>query len=110
MREWNEESAGHNADNDKNKCGAELIERAGNPINQEQIYGEGDKHGGGSELKVREILEVRDNRECEHTGRNGDADGDGIFDDVAGEAVFDALGVVFQGKNKTGKTDTGEVK
>ena len=92
---WDEESAQHDADNDKDKAGAELVERAGNPINEDEVDGKSNKDRGSGELKTRKFLEVRDDSEGEHTDRNCETNRERVFDDVGGEAVFDAVGVFF---------------
>lgn len=61
---WNQEGAGHDADNDKNQNRAPEVEGFGNPIDKIKVDGKGDKHRGGSKFEAREILVVRNDGEC----------------------------------------------
>ena len=59
---------------------------------------------------MRKALEMGDNREGGHTERDGNANWERIGENVFGEVVFDAVGVVLEGENKAREADTGEVK
>ena len=48
--------------------------------------------------------------ESKHGDRDSETNGNGISEDVAHELVFDAGGIVFQGKDKPRESNTGEVK
>ena len=74
-----------------------------------EINGEGDKEASGEEFGAGEIVEMCHDGESNHGGRDGDADGDGVVDNVLHELVLDASGVRLQGKNEAGETDAGEV-
>ena len=108
--EGDEEGAGHDDDNRDEESSAEGVERARNPINEYEVDGESDENSGGGEFKMREIVDAGNNREGEGGDSNGDADRDGIFHDVSGEAIFDAIGVFFESEDEGGETDTGEVE
>ena len=48
-------------------------------------------------------------RESGHAERNRETNWEGIGENISGEIVFDAVGVVLEGKNEAWETDAGEV-
>lgn len=74
-----------------------------------EVDSEGDEEAGGEKLGAGEIVEMCHNGEGDHGGRDGDADGDGVVDDILHELVLDASGVRLQGENEAGETDAGKV-
>lgn len=105
----NGKGGGHNTNDSDEEAGAELVEWARNPVDEDEVDSEGDENRNGGELGVREALEVRDNRESGHTERNGNTNWERIGEDIFGEVVFDAIGVVLEGEDKTWEADAGEV-
>ena len=65
--EWDEEGAGHNANNHKNQNCAPEIERLGNPVDKIKVDSKSNKDRGGGKFKAREILVVRNNGKSKHT-------------------------------------------
>lgn len=58
---------------------------------------------------MREALEMGNDRESGHAERNRETNWEGIGENISGEIVFDAVGVVLEGKNEAWETDAGEV-
>lgn len=58
---------------------------------------------------MRKTLVVGDDREGEHTERDGEPNREGVLDDIFGEAIFDAVGVVLESEDEGWEADTGEV-
>ena len=58
---------------------------------------------------MRKALKVRDNGESCHADRNSEADWEGVGEDVSGETVLDAVGVMLKRKDEAREADTGEV-
>ena len=56
-----------------------------------------------------EALEVGNNREGGHTKRNCNTNWKRIGKNILGKVVFDAVGVMLEGKNEAWETDAGEV-
>lgn len=79
-------------------------------VDEDEVDGEGDENRGGGEFEMLEIVEVGEGGEGEGGDRYGEADGDGVFEDVFSELVFDAVGVFLEGEDEAGEADTGEVK
>ena len=104
------EGGSHDADDGDEEAGAEFVERPRDPVDEDEVDSEGDENGNSGELGVREALEMGDNREGSHAERNGDANWEGIGEDVFGEIIFDTVGVVLEGKDKAREADTSEVK
>lgn len=50
------EGGSHNADNNKKEAGAKFVKRAGDPIDKDEVNGEGDKNRNRGELGVRKAL------------------------------------------------------
>lgn len=107
--ERDSEGGNHNANDRDKEAGAELIERPGDPVDEDEVDSEGDEDRDGGEFWMRKTLEVGGDREGGHTERDGDANWEGISEDVFGEVVFDAVGVFFEGEDKAREADTGEV-
>lgn len=74
-----------------------------------EVDSKGDEDAGGEEFGAGEVVEMCHNGERDHDGGYGDADWDGVINDVLHELVLDASGVRLQGENEAGEADAGEV-
>lgn len=63
MSKGDEEGGGHDADDGENESGAEGIEWARNPVDKNEVDGEGDEDGGGGEFMMREDTEMSETGE-----------------------------------------------
>lgn len=107
---WNSEGGDHDANNGKKKARAEFVEWARDPIDEDEVNSESNKYRDSGEFRVREALEVRNNREGGHTNGDSEADWEGVGENISGEAIFDAVGVAFKRENEAREADTGEVQ
>ena len=58
---------------------------------------------------MRKTLVMGDDREGKHTERDGEPNWEGVFDDIFGKTIFDAVGVVFKSEDEGWEANTGEV-
>ena len=107
--ERNGEGGNHDTDDGKEETSTEFVEWSRDPIDENKVNSKGDEHRDGGKFGVRKALKMRDNGESRHTDRDGEADWKGVGEDVSSEAVFDAVGVVFERKDEAREADTGEV-
>ena len=74
-----------------------------------EVDSEGDEEAGGEEFGAGEVVEMCHNGEGDHGGGDGDADWDGVVDNVLYKLVLDTSSVRLQGENEAGEADAGEV-